>query len=59
MADYSDEYDLDPQVSTARKDLSQPQSTPSIIISIITRFTITQTIQQTSACGSTQTTGRC
>jgi len=55
----ANEYDLDPLVTTAKDDLLQPQSTPSVVLSIITRLTITQTIQQTTSCGSTQTTGRC
>lgn len=61
MSDALDEFDLDPQLGTPLKSGGevQPMSTPSIVVSFITRQTIKRTITATTACGSTPTTGRC
>jgi len=55
--DDGDDFDLDVQVASYG-GVVQPQSTPTIIVSIRVSWIVTS-ILLTNACGSTQTTGRC
>jgi len=52
-----DDFDLDVRLSE-QDDVVQPQSTPTIIVSIRVSL-IVSSILTTNTCGSSPTTGRC
>ncbi|CAQ03264.1 FDLD family class I lanthipeptide [Clavibacter sepedonicus] len=58
MSDISSEFDLDPKVGASSGNAS-PQTTPVFGLTFKLTVKVCRTIITTTACGSTQTSGRC